>query len=54
MGELEQCPGCTNTKSGTAVYVCKNCGYKGCMDCWTGSYCPKCDKKDYAKIGYVK
>lgn len=37
MGELEQCSGCTNTKSGAAVYVCKNCGYKGRMDCRTGS-----------------
>lgn len=52
--ELVSCPGCSNTKANAPVYVCKSCGYKGCSACWPGSYCPRCDKKDYVRVGYVK
>jgi len=52
--ELSECKGCSNKLSGTVVYVCKGCGYKGCRYCWPGASCPKCGVANWVRIGYVK
>lgn len=53
-GELLHCPGCSNVKNDTPVYVCTACGYKGCADCWAGSQCPRCDTRSRSLVGRIK
>ena len=61
---FKKCPGCKKHTKGAYIYVCANCGYKGCLDagwlswdgCFSKPYCPNCNKsgtRSDKAIGYI-